>query len=520
MQKHRYRVCIIGAGAAGCVLAKELTEKGVPIILLEAGKLWDPMKDYWEESRYKYYVDRTLEPYSTGPNGFSLSRVRGVGGQTIVYNNVSLRYSKFDFKIKTHKGVGEDWPISYEELEPYYTRVERDLGVSGGNENLEDLPSGDYLPPLQPNIGERILAKVCNKLGINIIPTRKTILTRPYMNRPSCIYCTRCSLGCRIRAKGQVDHTHIPKALATKKCDLRTEVMVKEVRINRQGKVKDVIYIDKITGKRIKVKADVIVLSAGAIESPRILLNSQSSLFPYGLVNNNRLVGKYLMENTLMGLNGILPIKSISKRSPWGIGTGDNTIIPEFYKEGFQFQTGMEKNPLPSIAKALSGFGKSHKDEMRRLFTDHVSVSLAGFGEILPNKENREEIDHQLKDYWGIPAPKIYMGIGDYEKGIITKMLHKAHQIFKAAGSERTFETITRYIPGIVVHQVGTCRMGNDPATSVVNKYCQTHEVKNLFVVDGSCFVTCPSKNPALTIQALAARSADYIIQEAERGNL
>jgi len=195
MKKNYAKVCIIGAGAAGCVLAKELTEKGLSVILLEAGKLWDPMKDYWEGSRYKYYVDRELEPYSTGPNGFSLSRVRGVGGQTIVYNNISLRFSKFDFKLKQYRGVGEDWPISYEELEPYYTKVERDLGVSGGKENLEDLPPGNYLPPLKPNIGEKILIKACNKIGINIIPTRKTILTRPYMNRPPCIYCTRCDLG-------------------------------------------------------------------------------------------------------------------------------------------------------------------------------------------------------------------------------------------------------------------------------------------------------------------------------------
>ena len=520
MKKNYAKVCIIGAGAAGCVLARELTEKGVPVIFLEAGKLWDPMKDYWEGSKSKYYVDRELEPYSTGPNGFSLSRIRGVGGQTIVYNNVSLRYSKFDFKLKQFKGVGEDWPISYDELEPYYTKVEKDLGVSGGRENLEDLPSGHYLPPLKPNVGEKILLNACKKLGIKMIPTRKTILTRSYMNRPSCIYCTRCDLGCRIRAKGQVDHTHIPNALATGKCDLRTEVMVKEIRTNRRGKVKYVIYIDKIAKKRIKVKADVVVLSAGAIESPRLLLNSENNLFPKGLANNNGIVGKYLMENTLIGMAGTIPIKTKEKPKPWGTGTGDNTLIPEFYRKGFQFQPGMDKNPLPSLAKRLHGFGKPHKDQMRQLFLDHVVVSLAGFGEILPNKENRVEIDPQLKDYWGISAPKIYMNIGNYEKEIIAQMLKQGNEIFEAAGSEKTFVIIKNYHPGIVVHQVGTCRMGNDPATSVVNKYCQAHEVKNLFVVDGSCFVTCPSKNPALTIQALAARSADYIIQEMKRGNL
>ncbi|MCM8823344.1 MAG: GMC family oxidoreductase [Candidatus Omnitrophica bacterium] len=523
MRNKRWRVCIIGAGAGGAIVAYDLSIKGIEVVLIEAGEFWDVSKYYWHpDARSVFTTDMKLEPYLSGDKPFRLERIRGVGGQTIVYNAVSLRYSEFDFRIKNYKGIGEDWPITYKDLEPYYNKLEKELGVSGGRENLEDLPCGEYLPPIRLSKGEKLLKKTCDRLGVNLIPTRKAINTRSYDNRPPCIFCSRCVLGCRIGAKGSTDFTHIPKALATKKCKLITNAMAKEILSDKRGLVKGVVYVDKNTGKEKRIDCDICVLACGAVETPRLLLNSKSKLFPAGLANNSRNVGKYLMENTMTVLAGLLPIGEKIK-APLGVGTQDNSLIPDFYKEGFHFQVGAQKldsNFLYQLAMDTNGFGKEHKERIRKMVLEGVFIALVGFGEIMPYRENRVEVDNEVKDYWGIPVPKIYMDITSYETDIMKKMLDKSNEILQEAKSYKIFNYITKYIPGIVVHQVGTCRMGNDSKTSVVNKYCQAHEVKNLFIADGSVLVTSPAKNPALTIQALASRTADYIIYKMKKGEI
>jgi len=521
--------CIIGSGAGGGVVAKELGERGINVVVLEAGRRFDPLQDYsaarpnWEladrESMDLFRVP-ALEKITFG-NKFKSRPIesRGVGGGTVRYVAYAIRMRPDDFQVYTIDGVGMDWPITYEDLAPYYRKVEIELGVSGQAGDpwtplVEPYPN----PPFEFSYANKIIKRGCDKLGIKLWPAPMARLSRPFDRRPICVQCGLCLKGCMSGAKSSVDVTYIPKAEATSKVLVRPRNVATRIRIDAEGKAKSVIYFDK-NGVEHEQKANIIIISAGSIHSPRLLLNSKSKIFPDGLANSSGLVGKYFMQHLNVNSAAIFPDRIDSFRGYSGGVTSQDfakTASTNSFARGWRNELNRGVQGPVGMAKISSSWGKHLKDYMRNNF-GHVAGIFTG-GEQLPDERNCIELDPEVKDDYGMPVPRITFEWRRNDRLMRAAMERNIKEILDAAGATETL--YLRGEPGKSAHNMGTCRMGKDSKTSVLNSFCQSHDVPNLFVIDGSCFVTGGTANPSLTIQAIAVRASEYIVEQTKKRNL
>jgi choline dehydrogenase-like flavoprotein len=514
-------VVVVGSGAGGAVVAKELAEAGLSVIVIEAGRRFAPLADYLTDrtdfetsARDVFHArDELRDVYTTAGNTFSYSRVKGVGGSTLHYVGMSPRLHETDFATRTTDGVGDDWPITYEELEPYYTRVEYELGISGpdGANPFEPPRSRPYPTPAHPfNLASQTIKRGADKLGLHMVREPLALPSRDWQGRPACVGAGVCSMGCLISAKSSMDVTYVRKAEATGRVDLRTESMAREIELDDKGRATAVVYIGA-DGREHRVRGRAVVVAGNAVETPRLLMLSQSSRFPDGLANSSGVVGTHFMEHLAVYAFGLFE----ERVDPWR-GTPSGGIIQDTYptNPGNSFARGWTtlvtaNSHWPySVAERISGWGADHKARVEELFGRYIC--LATVGEELPDPRNRVVLDPIQKDLYGLPAPCLISEPRTNDLAMIDAMSAGLHELLDASGATEIWGT--EYTPGMSSHYLGTCRMGNDPATSVVDRFGRSHDVENLFIADSSVFVTAGAANPSLTISALALRTSEAIV--------
>jgi choline dehydrogenase-like flavoprotein len=532
-QTSDFDVCIVGSGAAGGFMAKELCEGGAKVIMLEAGNEVRPsdlISHKWpyelpfgntrsEKQVYFYQGDvKKSIRYETHAQ-VGVDRVRVLGGRTMHWNAVTLRYAPPDFRTWTLEGVEDDWPLTYEELAPYYERVEQIIGVCGADDGLEIVPGGKhYLPPLPWRCTEHTLKRALDGLNIPLIPVRKAVLTRPYDNRPPCHYCGHCMDGCDVSAIFSSPGCTLPKAAATGNFTLRQNALAREILVDREGRARAVSFVDTTTGKTEEARARIVVLCAATVESARLLLNSVSPQHPAGLGNSSGVVGRYLHGHVAAGVRVYL--KELEGTKPINQdGATDHVYIPRFdyrdaqrgYAGGFGIQVNDDSYMIPRHAMLVKGYGAEYKRRVRAMQPGYLF--MGGFGKSMAAKQNYVSVDKNQVDAHGIPIPVIHFQFVENDTLVWQGLRRGLQQIASQLMGDMFLDESTGPV-GFASHEVGTIRMGKDPRTSALNSFCQSHDVKNLFVTDGSCFTTSSEKNPTLTIMALSMRAAEYIIKQ------
>lgn len=568
-----YDVCIVGSGAGGGMAAYTLAKAGIKVVLLEAGPLYDPAKNVtqlkwpWESPRRGASTplrqngdfdaayggwDIDGEPYThVGDTKFDWFRSRMVGGRTNHWGRISLRFGPKDFKRRSIDGLGDDWPISYEDVAPYYDKVDQLIGVFGSKENLPNDPDSIFLPPPKPRLHELFIAEAGKSLNIPVIPSRLSILTKPInKDRGSCFYCRQCNRGCTVYADFSSSSVLVKPAIETGNVDIIPDAMAREVVTDADGKATGVSFVSKTDMQEYTVSAKVVMLAASACESSRLLLNSKSSRNPNGLANTSGVVGKYLHDSTGASMGAILPHLVGRKRynedgvggmhvyTPWWL---DNKTLdfPRGYHieygggmnmPGYGFGFGMQntngKYPgRDGKQKEAGGYGASLKDDYRYFFG--ATVGMSGRGEAIAREDNYCEIDPNTVDKFGIPVLRFHYKWSDHEvkqarhmKETFREIIHKMGGVVTSGGDDGPENDYGLAAPGRIIHEVGTTRMGNDPKKSALNKFNQAHDCNNLFVVDGGPFVSQADKNPTWTILALSMRTSEYIIDQLKKQNL
>jgi len=557
-----YDVCVVGSGAAGGTAAKVLAEAGLQVVMIEAGPALHPEKDF-KEHVWPYQLPHRGagvggsasadfgeflapngsweidgEPYTVAPGSrFRWFRSRIVGGRTNHWGRIALRFAPVDFRARSTDGMGDDWPIRYEDLAPFYDKVESYIGVFGTQENVPSAPDGIFLPPPKPRCTETIVKKACDQLNIICIPSRLAIITQAHNGRPPCHYCAQCGRGCISASNFSSSQVMLPPAEKTGRFTLVTNAMAREIVVGKDGKAKAVSYIDKLTRSEKKIYAQAFVIGASACESARLLLNSKSSTFPDGIANSSGVVGRYLTDSVGSSGWGYFPqLAKVPAHNHDGVG-GMHMYMPWWkfdrkndFLRGYHIEFGGGREmpgvgDFDGVCEEYEGYGPSLKQRCRDLYG--TFIGFAGRGETIPNGQSYMEIDPDTVDQWGIPVPRFHWQWSDNEIKMGRDMQETFRSIVDAAGG--TY--YSRVKPdgenpygisdgGVIIHEVGAARMGNSPKTSVLNSYCQAHDVKNLFVTDGACFVSNPDKNPTLTIMAISWRASEYLLSEAKKGNL
>jgi choline dehydrogenase-like flavoprotein len=534
-------VVIVGSGASGGMAAWNLTRKGIDVLMLDAGvkfdraKFWSHVKTWEVEDKLErgqrppqFYVDLKEQPYATSKDQpFDLVRVWGRGGKTNVWGRVSLRYSDVDF---AGDGWEIPWPIRYKDMAPYYDQVDQLIGVCGGDDDQDSLPGSRYhLPPPSPRCGERLLQKAARGIGISIVAGRRAVLTRAHNGHAACHYCGACGKGCDVGAFFNSSDYLIEPAFATGKLEVVNNAVAARLLVDDKGRASGVQYFDRHTREEHKVYARVVIVAASTIDSTRILLNSKSSAWPGGIGNSSGVIGRYLTEQVRFHMYGFLPeLMGAKTQNDDGIG-GEHIYMPRFnhrdgrkrdYLRGFGMQFwGCGAGAGASFAKDMPGFGLDFKKAVKRRYP--ALVALHPYGEVLPRPENRVTVEGTPLDAYGVPIARIEYKIGDNERRMAAEMYDTAESILRAAKAEiMPFERNKLDVNGSAIHEHGTCRMGADPKRSALNGFCQSHDVPNMFVVDGSAFTTATEKNPTLTILALAWRATDYLAQEMQASRL
>jgi choline dehydrogenase-like flavoprotein len=558
-----YDVCIVGSGAGGGMAAKVLTEAGANVVMLEAGVMFDTARDS-KMSAWPYESPRrgaaiperqfgefdagwggwTLdgEPYTTAPGErFDWFRTRMLGGRTNHWGRISLRFGPDDFRRRSIDGLGDDWPITYDELKPYYDRVDQLVGIFGSAENLPNEPDGIFQPPPRPRCYELLIKEAADRLRITCIPMRLSILTRPLNGRPACHYCGQCGRGCASHANFSSPSVLLPPALATGRLTILTNAMVREVTSDASGLATGVSYIDKTTGADSHIRARIVVLAASACESARILLNSKSRSKD-GLANASGTVGKYLTDTTGTGVRGFIPRMMDGIPHNEDGASGSHLYMPWWldnrkldFPRGYHIEIGGGRrmpgfgtfsaiHQVPVSSGGGGGYGKRLKDDYRRYYG--AFVGFAGRGEMVPNEDTYCELDPTVVDRWGIPVLRFHFKWTDHEYLQVKHMQETFRAIIKEMGGTPMSPMPSQEsgygieAGGRIIHELGVTRMGNSPKTSVLNRHCQAHDVKNLFVADGGPFVSQADKNPTWTILALAMRTGEYIADARRKGEL
>jgi choline dehydrogenase-like flavoprotein len=581
--KKTYDAIVVGSGAAGGMAAHVLTSHGMKVLLLEAGKQLDLDKElkstewpynherrgemppdshalslneynfrqppYAADSKFKHVysyvqgwggsdysknivVDEKDHPY-TGTN-YAWVRARCLGGKTNIWGRLALRLSDLDFKAKSHDGYGEDWPISYKDLAPYYDKVDLYLGISGVKENLPHLPDSIFQRPIKLTYAEMKMRQSLKKSGRVLTPYRAGVTTDGLKHnkyRSRCFgrgACNRRAGGCDIHAAFDSPTGLILPAMDTGNLTLRTNAIAREVLVDKKtGKASGVAFIDAETGKTYEAKSKVVVLAASTLESARLMLLSKSSLHPAGIGNSSGHIGHNFCEH-IMGPHVTGLVKDlVAKPRTLDDGKPGSFYLARFrnltdrhpnFIRGYGFEGGSGSSMFPAGAISTPGFGPSYKKHVR----DYAGayISMGGFGEVLARYENYVDLDPDVKDKWGIPVLRFHYRFGDNEKKMVEDMADTAQEMFEEAGFEIVEVSRRILTEGWSIHELGTARMGTDPKTSVLNQFQQSHDVKNLFVVDGSSHVSASCQNPTWTIMALAWRSCDYLADQFKKGNL
>lgn len=559
-RRDSYDVVIVGSGAGGGMAAYELTRAGAKVCVLEAGGPWDNTTDSamftwpWETDRRGGSTperpfgehDACIggwnvegEPFTTAPGTtFNWWRARMVGGRTNHWGRISLRFGPHDFKGKSRDGLGDDWPIGYDDLKPYYDDVDDLIGIFGSNEGLYNHPDGHFLPPPEPRCWEKIVKRAADKHSVTCIPSRLSIITRPHNGRPACHYCGQCNRGCAVNANFSSTNVLLAPAARTGRMTMITNAMVREVTVGRDGLATGVLYIDKETGNEQRVDAKVVVLAASACESARILLNSKSSRFPQGLANSSGVVGKYITDSTGTDVGGFIPALVDQPRHncdgvggahlymPWWLDNSKLDFPRGYHIEiwggmgmpGYGFMGGIHRYGQGG------GYGASLKQEYRKYWG--TTIGFSGRGEMVPNEKSYCEIDPQVVDKYGIPVLRFHWEWSDHEYNQVRHMQETFRALLAEMGAEVRSTMPTREQGygiangGAIIHELGCVRMGDNPSTSALNPNCQAWDCKNLFVADGGPFVSQADKNPTWTILALAMRTSRFIAAERNGGRL
>ena len=577
-----YDAIIVGSGAAGGMAAHVLTLHGMNVLLLEAGAKLNMEQELrsmeWPyehphrgqmppkyhsltfneytirqppygpgfeayEKLYSYigsdgkdYVKNILveerEHPFTGTH-YAWVRARCLGGKTNIWGRLSLRLSDFDFKAKQRDGYGEDWPISYADIAPYYDKVDQYLGITGVRENLPYLPDSLYQRAFKLNCAELKLKKGIQRMGRVLTQYRAGVTTDGLKHnkyRSRCFGRGACARkgGCDIHAAFDSPTGLILPAMDTGRLALRTNAIVREVTVDpKTGKAGGVHFVDTLTNKEYTAKARVIVLGASTLETARILLLSKSPLYPAGLGNSSGHLGHNFCEHIMgPGITGQMT-DLVGKPATLDDGRPGGFYIPRFrnlaerhpkFIRAYGFEGSSGARMFPTHAHSTSGFGSAFKEEVRKHYGSYIH--MGAFGEVLTRYENYVDLDPTVRDKWGIPVLRFHYQFGDNEKRMAEDMVETAQEMFEEAGLRIVDVDRQILTEGWSIHELGTARMGNDPKNSVLNQFEQSHDVKNLFLVDGSAFVSASCQNPTWTIMALCWRSCDYLADEFRKGNL
>ncbi|WP_337171213.1 GMC family oxidoreductase [Gemmatimonas aurantiaca] len=560
-RRPEYDVCIVGSGAGGAMAAHELTRQGARVVLLEAGPWWDNTKDssmlkmpydtarrggstperqFGEHDACLGGWDIPGEPYTVaeGSQSFRWWRGRMLGGRTNHWGRISLRFGPRDFKAKSHDGLGDDWPIGYDDLKPYYDRVDRLVGIFGSREGLDNHPDGEFMPPPEPRCYEKLVQRASKKLNVTCIPARLSIITKPLGMRAPCHYCGQCNRGCMTNSNFTAPNVLLFPAQKTGRLTILSNAMAREVTVNDAGLATGVSYIDKKTGRDEHVRAKVVVLAASSLESSRIMLNSKSSRFPNGIGNSSGVVGRYITDSTGTDVAGYIPaLEGMPRHNCDGVGGGhiympwwvDNRKLdfPRGYHievwggygmPSYGFMGGIQRYPDGG------GYGASLKESYRKYWG--TTIGFSGRGEMIPNEKSYAEIDPERRDQWGIPVLRFHWQWTDYEYNQVKHMQETFRALIAEMGG-----TVFNPMPtkeqgygistgGTIIHELGTVRMGSDAKTSALNSNCQAWDCRNLFVADGGPFVSQCDKNPTWTILALSMRASEYITAQRKVGAL
>ncbi len=579
-----YDAVVVGSGAAGGMAVHVLTSHGLKVLLLEAGKYQDTSKvlhsmewpydhprrgkmpydyhaltaaeynfrslPYAQNSPYKkvtsyvqgwsgtdysktLVVDEKQNPY-TGTK-YAWVRARVVGGKTTIWGRLALRLSDYDFKAKDRDGYGENWPISYADIEPYYDKVDLYLGVSGFPEHLPWLPDGKFQRPIKLTYSELHMRETLKGMNRTLTPYRAGVTTDGLKHnkyRSRCYgrgACDRHVGGCDIHAAFDSPTGLIRPAYDTGNLTMRPNSTVYEVTVDQDtGKATGVAFIDSETRKSYQVKAKTVVLAASTLESARLILLSKSTTYPNGIGNSSGHAGHNFCEHVMgPSVAGFMPAL-VGKPRTLDDGKPGGFYIPRFrnldrnsksdFLRGYGFEGGSGCGMVPGSAYDTPGFGDEYKKNVRRMAG--ATINIGGFGEVLARYENQVEIDPEVKDAWGIPALRFNYKFGENERKMCEDMAVSGREMFDAAKFEVLSSSSKMETEGWSIHELGTSRMGNDPKTSVVNQFQQFHDVKNLFVVDGSTHVNASCQNPTWTIMALCWRSCDYLADQMKKGEI
>jgi len=557
-EQNTYDAIVIGSGVSGGWAAKELTEKGLKVLMLDRGKKLEHVKDYdtatkapWEfphrgritveqrethpylkrdypysEHNEKFWIKDIDSPYKEEKR-FDWYRPDIVGGKSIMWGRQSYRWSDLDFEANLKDGIAVDWPIRYRDIAPWYDYVERFAGISGQAEGLPQLPDGQFMPPMPMNcVEEEVKKKIeANFKGRIMTIGRVANITKPLPGRTACQFRNLCSRGCPFGAYFSTQSSTLPAAVATGNLTLRPDSIVNSIIYDEQkGKATGVRVIDKHSKEMTEYYARIIFVNGSTLGSTFVLLNSISNRFPNGLGNDSGVLGKYLMDHHFRtGASG----KVEGFDDKYYLGRRANGIyIPRYrnigndkrdYLRGFGYQGGASRSGWQR-GIAEMGVGKDFKQQITE--PGPWTMGLGGFGECLPYEQNMVTLDNSVKDAWGQPVLKFDAEFKENEMKMRKDMMNDAAEMLEAAGAKdiRTFDNGS--YPGMAIHEMGTARMGRDPKTSILNGWNQMHAVKNVFVTDGACMTSASCVNPSLTYMALTARAADYAVKELKKGNI
>ncbi|HXX28243.1 MAG TPA: GMC family oxidoreductase [Terriglobales bacterium] len=548
MPQQIFDVIVIGTGAGGGMAIKTLSEAGLKVCAVNSGRRLDPQKDFrnhrmpWE-MRYRGFGDpQTRIPsqpdfvnteyvsgawehelvHTTAPGTQWLwPRCSAVGGKTNFWGRSAARYAEIDFQAASLDGVDVDWPVTYDEMAPYYTRVEKMIGVASTLQHRPSNPDGSYLPPMNLRCFDMILQAGARKLGIPYLPDRIAQLTVEHAGHPACHFCGDCTSGCEVGAFFSTPWFLLPEAEASGNLDLRTNAVAKNVLLSDEGKAAGVAYIDRTSRQEYEVLGRAVVVAASCLETTRILLNSRSSRWPQGLANSSGQLGRNLCDQMYAGVSGYLPQLLGQPSFPDNVSDSSIAWMPRWqnlnHPREESFVRGYSVYPdggcweFPAYYDDIEGFGASFKREMKRRYP--TPVSLMAQIPTLPSTKNYVDIDPEAKDSFGIPKLRIHFRWGENELKMWEHAKHACAQVLRASGGVVESVDEEPQLPGYSQHEIGTCRMGKDAKKFVTNQFGQTHDIPNLYLCDASVFVNGTDKPPVLSILAFSLRTSEHLAE-------